>query len=242
MADDPVGTAASTNPVLTTLVTAVSRRRPGRHPELRRGPHGLRPHRLRLRRTRPRHPRGRAGRPDRSADHGPRLPRHRRRAHRVRRPVRRRTTTFTGETLDRRRRPTVGGQATIVVPDIQTANATVHLIDTVMLPPSVTGAAARPTRWRPMRWPLPTPPTICDADAIVAAVEGGDEEGTLAGMADDPVGHRRLLQPRPDHPGHRGLRRRPGRHPQLRRGPHGLRPHRLRLRRTRPRHPRGCPG
>jgi transforming growth factor-beta-induced protein len=28
----------------------------------------------------------------------------------------------------------------------------------------------------------------CDADAIVAAVEGGAEEGTLAGMADDPVG------------------------------------------------------
>lgn len=29
-----------------------------------------------------------------------------------------------------------GGQATVVVPDIQTANATVHLIDGVMLPPS----------------------------------------------------------------------------------------------------------
>jgi transforming growth factor-beta-induced protein len=28
-----------------------------------------------------------------------------------------------------------GGQATVVVPDIQTANATVHLIDDVMLPP-----------------------------------------------------------------------------------------------------------
>jgi uncharacterized surface protein with fasciclin (FAS1) repeats len=28
-----------------------------------------------------------------------------------------------------------GGQATVVVPDIQTANATVHLIDNVMLPP-----------------------------------------------------------------------------------------------------------
>ena len=47
-------------------------------------------------------------------------------------------TTFTGATL-----PiavdgdeiTVGGQATVVVPDIHTANATVHLIDTVMLPP-----------------------------------------------------------------------------------------------------------
>lgn len=30
---------------------------------------------------------------------------------------------------------TVGGQATVLVPDIQTANATVHLIDAVMLPP-----------------------------------------------------------------------------------------------------------
>lgn len=30
---------------------------------------------------------------------------------------------------------TVGGQAKVVVPDIQTANATVHLIDAVMLPP-----------------------------------------------------------------------------------------------------------
>jgi len=28
---------------------------------------------------------------------------------------------------------------------------------------------------------------ICDTDAIVAAVEGGTEEGTLAGMTDDPV-------------------------------------------------------
>lgn len=29
--------------------------------------------------------------------------------------------------------------------------------------------------------------TICASDDIVAAVEGGDEEGTLAGMTDDPV-------------------------------------------------------
>lgn len=31
---------------------------------------------------------------------------------------------------------TVGGQAEVLVPDIQTANATVHLIDAVMLPPA----------------------------------------------------------------------------------------------------------
>ena len=29
-----------------------------------------------------------------------------------------------------------GGQAQVVVPDIHTANATVHLIDSVMLPPA----------------------------------------------------------------------------------------------------------
>lgn len=29
---------------------------------------------------------------------------------------------------------------------------------------------------------------ICDADALVAAVEGGPAEGSLTGMADDPVG------------------------------------------------------
>jgi uncharacterized surface protein with fasciclin (FAS1) repeats len=29
--------------------------------------------------------------------------------------------------------------------------------------------------------------TICDADGLVAAVEGGPSEGTLAGMTDDPV-------------------------------------------------------
>jgi len=29
--------------------------------------------------------------------------------------------------------------------------------------------------------------TICDADGLVAAVEGGPDEGTLAGMTDDPV-------------------------------------------------------
>jgi len=48
--------------------------------------------------------------------------------------------TFTGETLEiAAEGETVsvgGGQATVVVPDIQTANATVHLIDAVMLPPS----------------------------------------------------------------------------------------------------------
>ncbi len=47
--------------------------------------------------------------------------------------------TFTGETLEVSAEGDsvmVGGQATVLVPDIQTANATVHLIDAVMLPPS----------------------------------------------------------------------------------------------------------
>jgi uncharacterized surface protein with fasciclin (FAS1) repeats len=48
--------------------------------------------------------------------------------------------TFTGATLPVSAdgdEITVGGdQATVVVPDIQTANATVHLIDSVMLPPA----------------------------------------------------------------------------------------------------------
>ena len=47
-------------------------------------------------------------------------------------------TTFSGATLPVSAdgdEITVGDQATVVVPDIQTANATVHLIDNVMLPP-----------------------------------------------------------------------------------------------------------
>lgn len=48
--------------------------------------------------------------------------------------------TFTGEMLeidaDGGTVSVGGGQASVVVPDIETANATVHLIDAVMLPPS----------------------------------------------------------------------------------------------------------
>ena len=43
--------------------------------------------------------------------------------------------TFTGETITIDG-TTVAGQAEIVVPDVQTANATVHLIDSVLLPSS----------------------------------------------------------------------------------------------------------
>jgi uncharacterized surface protein with fasciclin (FAS1) repeats len=48
--------------------------------------------------------------------------------------------TFTGEILEisvEGDKVMVGGQAMVQVPDISTANATVHLIDTVMIPPSV---------------------------------------------------------------------------------------------------------
>lgn len=52
-------------------------------------------------------------------------------------------TTFTGEVLpievDGDTVTLNGGAATVVVGEIQTANATVYLIDNVMLPPSVTG-------------------------------------------------------------------------------------------------------
>ena len=37
------------------------------------------------------------------------------------------------------------GQAEVVVPDVQTANATVHLIDNVMVPPSVAAGATATT-------------------------------------------------------------------------------------------------
>jgi len=51
-------------------------------------------------------------------------------------------TTLTGEELSisvEGDTVTVGDQAEVVVPDITTANATVHLIDAVMVPPSATG-------------------------------------------------------------------------------------------------------
>jgi transforming growth factor-beta-induced protein len=111
--------------------------------------------------------------------------------------------TFTGETLEvSEDGDTVtvgGGQAKILVPDIQTANATVFLIDTVMLPPSVTDAATDDTMTDSTMTDstmtddsagagAATPSSeLCDADSIVAAVQGGAEQGTLEGMADDPV-------------------------------------------------------
>ncbi|MEO6123057.1 MAG: fasciclin domain-containing protein, partial [Ilumatobacteraceae bacterium] len=106
--------------------------------------------------------------------------------------------TFTGETLEvSKDGDTItigGGQAKILVPDIQTANATVYLIDTVMIPPSVSGAATDDTMTddtmtddsmtesstsdssddTTAEGAAGDSSTICDADGIVAAVEGGD--------------------------------------------------------------------
>ena len=99
--------------------------------------------------------------------------------------------TFTGETITINGTD-VDGQAEIVVPDIQTANATVHLIDTVLVPPSVSGAAGDEAMTDEAMTEESTDAaaadssTVCDADAIVAAVQGGQSEGTLEGMADDP--------------------------------------------------------
>ncbi len=111
--------------------------------------------------------------------------------------------TFTGEMLSVETDGdtiTVGGQAKVLVPDIMTANANVFLIDSVMLPPSVTDAPTDDTMTdETMTTESMTTDSmsgtseaassaeICDTDALVAAVQGGAEQGTLEGMADDPV-------------------------------------------------------
>ncbi|MEE8599534.1 fasciclin domain-containing protein [Euzebya tangerina] len=79
--------------------------------------------------------------------------------------------TFTGETITVTP-PDVDGQAQVLVPDVMTANATVHLIDSVLLPPSVTGAAAGGED------------TSTDTDA---GAEEGDAEGGDDAAADTPT-------------------------------------------------------
>ncbi len=139
MADDPVGTAASSNPVLTTLVTAASAAGlvdtlnsaealtvfaptdcafaeldPATLDAALADPSGLLTTVLGYHVI--------AGEQIASADLSGEY------------------ESFTGETLTVDG-TTVSDQAEILVPDIQTANATVHLIDTVMIPPSVSEAA-----------------------------------------------------------------------------------------------------
>ena len=144
MAADPVAVAASNNPLLKTLTAAVSGKynpkvEPGRHAQRRRV-HRLRPGRLRLREAAEahpeaaRHPEGRQGAADR-AD----LPRGAR--------ARCRPTEIAGKTLK-----TVEGEklkisgsadtlkaqtANVICGGVKTANATVYLIDSVMMPPSM---------------------------------------------------------------------------------------------------------
>lgn len=142
MADDPVGTAASNNPVLTTLVTAVSEAGlvdtvngaesltvfaptdcafaaldPATLEAALADPEGLLTTVLGFHVI----PGQQLSAADLADQDEP-------------------LETFTGEMLEvSASGDTVtvgGGQATVVVPDIQTANATVHLIDTVMIPPS----------------------------------------------------------------------------------------------------------
>ena len=108
-------------------------------------------------------------------------------------------TTFTGEKLSVATSGsgeiTVGGQAKVLVPDIQTKNATVYLIDTVMIPPSVSGPATTDTAMTTGTASAGTASAgaadstkICDKASIVKAVQGGGQKGTLEGMATDPVG------------------------------------------------------
>lgn len=141
MTDDPVGTAASNNPVLTTLVTAVTQAQlvdtlnsaealtvfaptdcafaaldPATLEAALADPSGLLTTVLGFHVV--------AGERLSAADLAGKTE----------------LQTFTGETLQLSAEGETiavgGGQATVVVGDIQTANATVHLIDSVMLPPS----------------------------------------------------------------------------------------------------------
>ncbi len=141
MTDDPVGTAASSNPVLTTLVTAVTEAElvdtlnsaealtvfaptdcafaeldPATLEAALADPSGLLTTVLGFHVV--------AGQQLSAADLADMTE----------------IETFTGEILEISAEGdtiTVGGQAMVQVPDISTANATVHLIDTVMIPPSV---------------------------------------------------------------------------------------------------------
>ena len=141
MTDDPVGTAASNNPVLTTLTQAVDGRQPRRHAQLGAGAHGVRPDRLRLRRRSTR-PRSTPRWPTRSGLLTTVLGFHVVPGEELDAAAlagETSVTTLTGEELSISvdgDTVTVGDQAEVVVPDIQTANATVHLIDAVMVPPS----------------------------------------------------------------------------------------------------------
>ncbi len=172
MADDPVGTAASNNPILTTLVTAVSEAGlvdtlnsaealtvfaptdcafaaldPATLEAALADPSGLLTTVLGFHVI--------AGEQIASADLSGEY------------------ETFTGEMISIDG-TSVDGQAEIVVPDIMTANATVHLIDTVMLPPSVTEAAQEDA---PAEEGTEEPAADAEATEAPAADAGGSDSG-----------------------------------------------------------------
>ncbi|MGI9018170.1 MAG: fasciclin domain-containing protein [Euzebya sp.] len=183
MADDPVGTAAASNPVLTTLVTTASAA--GLVDTLNAAESltifaptdcafaGLDPATLDAAMADPSGllttvlgfhviPGERLAMADLSGDY----------------------EAFTGETITVNG-DDVDGQATILVPDIMTANATVHLIDTVMLPPSVTEAAQDDASPAPTDEASPAAtdeasPAATD-EASPAATEGGDDAAAPTG-------------------------------------------------------------
>jgi uncharacterized surface protein with fasciclin (FAS1) repeats len=179
MADDPVGTAASNNPVLTTLVTAVQAAGlvdtlnsaealtvfaptdcafaavdPATLEAALADPSGLLTTVLGYHVI--------AGEQIASADLSGEY------------------ESFTGEALTVEG-TTVAGQAEILVPDIMTANATVHLIDAVMLPPSVTEAAQATEA--PASEPAATEEPAGDAATDAPADDAAATEAPPAGDA-----------------------------------------------------------
>ena len=186
MADDPAATAASNNPELSTLVAAVERGRARRHAQRRRARSRSSPRSTRRsRRSRP--PTSTPCSPtptlltsiltyhvvpEQLSSSRPRRGRHRRR----------RSTAPSSTIAARRRRPerSTAAQATVVCHDVPTANATVYLIDSVLMPPmddattdDDDGAGRRGRGAGAVRPGVRAVPT--------------DGEGSFAGMADDPA-------------------------------------------------------
>jgi transforming growth factor-beta-induced protein len=78
-----------------------------------------------------------------------------------------------------------GGEATVVCADVPTANATVYLIDSVLMPPAdgemATGDTMAPSDT------MAEGAAMLEPSGPACATLPGDGEGSLAGMADDPA-------------------------------------------------------
>ena len=139
MADDPVGTAATNNPLLSTLVAAVAAA--GLVDTLNTsGPlHGVRPDQHSVRQDRPGDARRRV-RQHRNPDGNPHLPRRARAARGADLAAGGTFATVNGAELtvaDVNGTLVVnGGAAAVLCGDVPTANATVFLIDSVLMPPA----------------------------------------------------------------------------------------------------------